>query len=123
MIISKTSAFSIIIAVILLVAVIFLTIKCNNLNNDLKAAKTAVESQKINTKTLDFTKLFIDKVLKAESEIDFDTRLVLENGVRNLNDSDILAQWQKFTGSKDEVEAQKEVKALLEMLVNKIEVK
>lgn len=121
--ISSSKFFLIIIILILLIAVIFLAIKYNNLNNELKVAKTAVESQKINTATLNFTKLFISKVLKAESEIDFDTRLTLENAVRNLNDSDVLAQWQKFTGSKDEAQAQQEVKALLEMLVNKIEVK
>jgi hypothetical protein len=85
-----------------------------------------LESQKTNEKVLDFTKLFIEKVLKAETEVDFETRLKLENAVRNLGDEEILTQWQKFTESKTEAEAQEEVKnlleMLLEMLVNKIKV-
>ncbi len=85
-----------------------------------------MESQKTNEKVLDFTKLFIEKVLKAETEVDFETRLKLENAVRNLGDEEILTQWQKFTESKTEAEAQEEVKnlleMLLEMLVNKIKV-
>lgn len=59
---------------------------------------------------------------KAEIEIDFDTRLKLETAVGNLNDEEILNQWQKFVDSKIEAEAQEEVKNLLEMLVNKVKV-
>ena len=81
-----------------------------------------METQKTNQKVLDFTKLFIDEVLKANAEINFDTRLKLENAVRGLNDQDILTQWQKFTDSKAEGEAQLEVKNLLETLVGKIRI-
>lgn len=49
-----------------------------------------------------------------------ETRLRLENAVRDLNNEQILAQWQKFTTSKTETEAQTQVKNLLELLVNKI---
>lgn len=52
----------------------------------------------------------------------FDTRLKLEAAVRSLDDEEILSQWQKFTESKTEAEAQTEVKNLLEMLVKKISV-
>lgn len=72
---------------------------------------------------MDFNKLFIEKVLKAEEKIDFEERLKLENMVRNLNDEEILIQWQKFTESKTETEAQDNVKDLLYILVNKTEVK
>ena len=70
---------------------------------------------------MNFTKLFITQVLRADGEVDFETRLKLENAVRELNDQNILAQWQKFVESETEEEAQEEVKNLLGMLVNKIE--
>ena len=72
---------------------------------------------------MEFTKLFIGEVLKADSEVSFDTRLKLETAVRNLGDEEILNQWQKFVDSKTEAGAQTEVKNLLEMLINKIRVK
>ncbi|MEK9132272.1 MAG: hypothetical protein AAB606_00995 [Patescibacteria group bacterium] len=81
-----------------------------------------VKTQTMNEKILDFNKYFIDKVLKAEGEIDFETRLKLETAVRNLNDNDILALWQKFVESKDEISAQKNVQNLLEILATKIKV-
>ncbi len=82
-----------------------------------------METQEINEKVLEVSKLFIEKVLKAETEVDFETRLKLENAVRNLGDQEIMNQWQKFVNSKTEIQAQIEVKNLLEILVNKIKVK
>lgn len=87
---------------------------------ELQASREALKVQKINEKVLDFTKLFIDQVLRAEKEIDFETRLKLENAARGINDKDILAQWEKFTASKTESEAQEQVKDLLDLLVSKI---
>ena len=90
----------------------------------LKNIPTAVVAEApVNLKVVNFLKLFIDKVLKADKEIDFETRLQLENGVRDLNDKEILAAWQKFTASKTEAEAQLEVNSLLTLLVGKLEVK
>ncbi len=82
-----------------------------------------METQEINEKVLEFSKLFIKQVFKAETEVDFETRLKLENAVRNLGDQEIMNQWQKFVNSKTEIQAQIEVKNLLEILVNKIKVK
>ncbi len=76
-----------------------------------------------NERIINFLKLFITKVLKAEGEVDFETRLKLENAVREIQDKEILDQWIKFTESKTEEEAQKNVKDLLEILVNKLQVK
>ena len=73
-----------------------------------------------NEKILNFTKLFIEKVLQAQEEVSFEDRLRLENAVRDLNNKDILDQWNKFTTSKTETQAQTEVKNLLELLINKI---
>ena len=110
----------IILVLILLTGSVLLGVKYIFLAKELRQTQTALETQKTNDQVLEFTKLFIKKVLKAETEVDFETRLKLENAVRNLNDEAILAQWQKFTESKTEVQAQDEVKNLLEMLINKI---
>jgi len=76
-----------------------------------------------NERIINFLKLFIKEVLKAEGEVDFETRLKLENAVREIQDKEILDQWIKFTESKTEEEAQKNVKDLLEILVNKLQIK
>ena len=107
---------------ILLAGNVFFGVKYFASQKEIQQIQPALETQKTNEKVLDFTKLFIEQVLKAETEVDFETRLKLENAVRNLGDEEILAQWQKFTESKTEIEAQEEVKNLLEMLVGKIKV-
>lgn len=110
----------IILAVILLAGNVFSGIKYSTVQKALYEAQALLETQKTNEKILDFTKLFIEKVLKAETEVDFEMRLKLENAARNLEDEEILAQWSKFVESKTEADAQEEVKKLLEILVNKI---
>ena len=100
----------------------FLGVKYFSVVKELRQTKTALQTQTTNEKVLEFSKLFIKEVLKAETEVNFDTRLKLENAVKNLGDEAILNQWQKFTESKTEVQAQKEVKNLLEMLMNKIRI-
>jgi len=98
--VSLLSSICIVIILILLASNIFFAIQYFGLNKELNQTKIALEAQKTNLKVLDFTKLFIKEVLKAETEINFDTRLKLETAVRGLNDENILAQWQKFTDSK-----------------------
>ncbi len=118
----KNSKIILIITFILLVSSVFFGFKYFNIQKEFRQTQAALEAQKTNEKVLDFTKLFIEKVLKAEEEVNFETRLKLENAVRDLKDEEILAQWQKFTESKTEVQAQNEVKNLLEILVNKIKI-
>ena len=118
---SKKAVFGLIILILLLTAFFFVS-KYFSLQKELKETKTFLETQKINEKTLEFAKFFTKNVLKAEKEVDFETRLKLENAVRNLNDEEILSQWQKFTESQTEIEAQNNVKDLLEMLINKIKI-
>lgn len=89
--------------------------------NEFQILKSTQAKVEINQKVINFTALFIDKVLKAESEIDFETRLTLENAVRDLKDDEIMAEWQKFTGSQTEAEAQNGVKKLLGILITKIQ--
>lgn len=83
-------------------------------------AQNTINALQYDQKVLNFTKMFIAKVLKADGEVSFDDRLLLENSVRDINDKNIFDQWQKFINAKTALEAQIEVKNLLEMLVNKI---
>ena len=115
-----------IVVLILLAGNAFLVAQYFAVQKELKGTKAMLETQseqEINGEVLDFTRLFIAEVLKSEEEIDFETRLKLENSVRNLDDEEILNQWNKFTESETEIEAQEEVKNLLGMLVGKIGVR
>jgi len=118
--IALSNLFWIILVLILLVGNVLFGVKYFAVQKELRQIQAVLETQKTNEKVLEFTKLFIEKVLKTETEVDFETRLKLENTVRNLGDEEILSQWQKFTESKTESEAQDNVKNLLEMLVGKI---
>lgn len=112
-----------IIILILLGGNIFFGAKYLENQRELRETKAVLETQnkqEVNGKVLGFTKLFVAEVLKSEEEINFETRLQLENSVRDLGDEEILIQWNKFTESETEIEAQEEVKNLLGMLVNKI---
>ena len=120
--IALSSLFWIILVLILLAGNVFWGVKYFSLQKKLREAQVTLETQKTNEKILEFTKLFIEKVLEAKTEVNFETRLKLENAVRNLGDKKILTQWNKFVNSKSEVEAQTEVKHLLELLVNKIRI-
>ncbi len=111
-----------IIILVLLVINVFLGVKYMFLAKEFRQIQFALESQKTNNKILEFTNLFIEKVLKAEAEINFETRLKLENSVRDLGDDEILARWSKFIESKTEADAQEEVKNLLGILISKINI-
>ena len=111
-----------IIILILLAGNVFLGVKYFSVVKELRQTETLLQTQTTNKKVLEFSKLFIKEVLKAETEVNFDTRLKLKTAVRNLGDEAILNQWQKFVDSKTETGAQEEVKNLLEMLMNKIRI-
>lgn len=108
---------------VLIVMNVFYLYHTNKLTKEINKLRTEQNRQTItlplNQRTLEFLSLFIKKVLKAEKEVDFDTRLMLENKVRELNDKEILEAWNKFVNSKSENEAQKNVKDLLDILVDK----
>jgi|SRR3989338_1168670 len=67
-----------------------------------------------------FLDLFVQKVLKTDKEVAFEDRLKLENAIRDINDPELLAKWEKFTGGTTEAQIQQGVKDLLEALVAKI---
>ncbi len=118
--ISNTRIVLVIIILVLLASNIFFGVKYFAVQKELKETQATLEAQKTNEKVLDFSKLFIEKVLKGAEEISFEDRLNLENAVRGLNDEEVLTQWNKFIESKTELETQREVKNLLEMLIDKI---
>src|SRR6185295_3926315 len=74
----------------------------------------------INIKILSFTGAFIEKVLLSQKDVDFETRLMLETLVRNLNNKEILDQWQRFTNAPDSQSASLEAEKLLSVLVKQI---
>lgn len=73
-----------------------------------------------NKKIIAFQKLFVDKVLKSNGEVDFDTRVMLQNSVNDTRDKDIIAVWNSFLESKTEIDGQRRVKELLSLLSNKV---
>ena len=87
---------------------------------EVNIAKETLKTYQHNDKVLNFTKLFIQKVLKTEGTVPFEDYLKLEGAVRDIGDNAILSQWQKFIDSKTEEQAQEEVKNLLEILAEKI---
>ena len=112
-----------IIAVIggLVVSNVYFALKAISLGGELDDAKKEASSFHRNEKVINFSRLFIDSVLKNGNEVDFDTRLKLENAIRDIKDDEILAQWNKFTKSQTEDDAQNEVKNLLDLLMKKIQ--
>ena len=85
-------------------------------------AASISQVQQLNKNVLFFVNMFVEKVLMADREIDFDTRLELETTVRNLNDQQIFDQWQAFTKAQTKEDASQQAKQLLNLLVKKIKV-
>lgn len=109
-----------IITTVLVAAVIILAGQCYIFCKNLQTQRDLNQAYQYNEKILDFTKLFITKVIRANTDVSFEDRLQLENAVRDINDEEIFNQWQKFTEDKLEAQAQEDVKILLDLLVSKI---
>jgi len=113
-------------SVIIMIGVFLIIVVSFGLNyfltyQELQTIKSTQVKVELNQKVLNFTSLFIKKVLQAEGEVDFETRLSLENAVRGLEDQAIMKEWQNFVNSKTETSAQESVKNLLGILVDKIQ--
>ena len=117
---TQKTTFLILIA-ILLAGNIFFGMQYVGARQALQETQSSLTAQRTNERTLAFTQLFVEKVLQSEGEVDFETRLLLENSVRAIGDEEILSQWRRFTEANTEEEAQREVKGLLGILVEKIE--
>jgi len=114
--------FTLLVILVLLAAAFWGVKNYFEVKREFQTTKEALKVRQINENILDFAKIFINQVLRAEKEIDFETRLKLEYAVRDLADKEILKQWDNFVNSKTESEAQEQVKNLLEILVNKIKI-
>jgi hypothetical protein len=90
-------------------------------SRELQEIKSIQSKTEINEKVVNFTSMFVKKVLQADKEVDFETRLSLENAVRDLKDQQVMTEWRNFTNSKTEIEAQNSVKTLLGILIEKIQ--
>lgn len=81
------------------------------------------QSINLNAKIVTFASLFIEKVLKANGEISFEDRLMIENAVRDAKDQEIFDQWQKFVGAQTLADGKGHLYDLLLMIVNKLSLK
>lgn len=103
----------------LLAGNIYFVAKYFSAQKELIRTKSYMDSVQSSKKYLIFNKMFIDKILNSDSTVDIESRLELENAVRNLNDTEVLVQWKKFIDSPSEKDSQKAVKDLLGMLAEK----
>jgi len=117
---NKTKLVLIIVLLVLIAGNIYLATQLFLCKAELNHANESLYTKQINEKTLVFSKLFVEKVLKGGVEVDFEDRLRLENSVREINDQEIFDQWQKFVKSQNDQQAQQEVAELFTMLLNKI---
>jgi len=106
---------------ILIASSVFFAFNYLSVSRELRNIKLTQTKIELNAKVINFVSIFIKKVLQADTEVDFETRLSLENAVRDLKDEEIITEWQNFIGSGTEAEAQDNVKKLLEILITKIQ--
>jgi len=111
---------SVFVSAFLLVAVSFLGFNYYQSVQEVKQMEQKLTAYQFNEKVLSFTRFFASEVLGSGGEVSFETRLSMENVVRNLNDEDILIKWKAFTASETTNEAQNNVKDLLNILLGKI---
>jgi hypothetical protein len=70
-----------------------------------------------NEKIIAFTSLFINSVFNTGT-VSFEDRFKMENAVREINNKEIMVQWEKFTSSKNQAESQENAKKLFGLLVD-----
>ena len=109
-----------IMGLILSAGIIFLTLQLFIYKAELVSAEKTVQGQQTNEKILTFTKLFVDKIFRKDPQVSFEDRLELENAVRVLNNQEIFDQWQKFTNSTGEEDAQTQAVNLFNLLLKNI---
>jgi hypothetical protein len=117
---TKQKLIALLVILILLASNAFLVFNLMETQKQLSQEKIALEKAEAGKPVIKFNQLFIDKILKSQGEVSFENRLELENAARNLNDAEILNQWNRFVNAKDQTEAQTEVKGLLGLLAEKM---
>lgn len=116
---NKNRFILIVVTGLLVITNAYFMLKTYSLSKELAISEADATSVHKNEKIINFTRVFIEKVLNADKEVDFNTRLQLENDVRNLKDDEVLAGWQKFIESKTNTEAAENTKELLKILITK----
>ena len=115
---------TLVLIIIILVALLgagFLIYKYFSLEKEQEQETFATERpMTFNEQIMDFTRFFIDNVLKEEQEIDFETRLLLEQKVKELSDPEISRQWNALLQSQTEEQAQQNTAEFLRLLVDKM---
>lgn len=115
----KSNKTAFILITILLITNVIWAVQYFSLKSDWRKTDDKLNAIVQNKKILAFQKLFIDKVLKAEGEVDFDTRVMLQNSVNETGDSEVIEAWNNFLKSKTEADGQERVKDLLSLLSSK----
>lgn len=109
-----------VVTVVLLIISAFLGARYYNVYQESNRMQKLIVNYDLDSRVLVFTDLFISEVLRAEKDIDFETRLKLENAVRELDNENISTAWKNFVDSETEEEAQQNVEALLSLLITEI---
>lgn len=116
--------FSIIILVLAVVVLVaggvFLGWGYFSLKQDLNKTQSDLKSMQIKYNVIFFNKLFIEKVLLAQTAVSYQDRLALEKAVQDTQDKEIQDQWAKFLSSTTENQAQQTTMQLLQLLANKL---
>ncbi len=110
------------ILMIMLVAMnIFFSIQyTNNIKVEQNKSEEEIAKSQERLQTAKFMKLFIDKVLNMESELNFEDRVKLESDVRSMGDPAIIKQWEIFVSSPDAKTQQEDAVKLMSMLSSKM---
>lgn len=109
-----------ILTIILIATNVFWAIKYSSEMDTLNKAQEQLSAVVYNKKMLAFQKLFVDKVLRSNGEVDFDTRVMLQNSVNDTGDQEVIGAWNTFLKSKTEADGQARVKELLSLMASKV---
>lgn len=107
------------IALIIIFALLagFFAFKCYKTQAELEALSQKYSE---NVAIVSFVSLFTDNMLASKVEVPFEERLKMENAVRAIGNEEILRQWEKFTESATDIEAQENARILLLLLVQNL---
>ena len=117
----KTRLVVIILITLLVASNIFFVVRYILSQTELNSARQQLQVQQTDQKSLFFAKLFVDRFLLGQGTVGFEDRLKLENSVRDINDPEIFKQWQRFTSSSDDSEAQLAAGELFNLLFKRLE--
>lgn len=73
-----------------------------------------------NKKTVEFLKFFVERVLQSEKEVLYEDKLKIENDIKDIGNQELINKWIDFASSETSEQAQKNLKNLLDALVNNI---